>query len=67
MAEETTTTDKKPITPDDIHMPPNSYWPIVLALGFAMIMAGLAFNVSLIIVGVITVLTAAIGWVIEPV
>lgn len=66
MAEETTA-EKKPITPDDIHMPPNSYWPIVLALGFVMIMAGLAFNISLIILGVITVLTAAVGWVIEPV
>ncbi len=66
MAEETTT-EKKPITPDDIHMPPNSYWPIVLALGFILIMAGAAFNLSLIIFGVIIVLTSAIGWVIEPV
>lgn len=65
MSDETTTESK--IKPEDIHMPPNSYWPIILALGFSFIMGGLAIDVSWSILGVIIVLTAIIGWVIEPV
>jgi len=55
------------ITPEDIHLPPNSYWPIVLALGFTFIIGGLAISFSMSIVGVFIALVSAIGWVIEPV
>ena len=36
--EETGTT----IKPEDIHLPSNSFWPIILAFGFSMIAFGLA-------------------------
>ena len=54
------------IKPEDIHMPPNSYWPILLALGFALILAGAAINVALAVAGVILFLVALVGWLIEP-
>jgi cytochrome c oxidase subunit 1 len=56
---------KSTITPEDIHMPSNSYWPIVLAFGTFCIMAGLAINISLSIIGLIIALVATVGWVIE--
>lgn len=55
------------IKPEDIHMPPNSFWPIILALGFVLIIGGLAINFAMSIVGVVIALVSAIGWVIEPV
>jgi cytochrome c oxidase subunit 1 len=55
------------IKPEDIHLPPPSYWPIVLAFGFSSIVAGLALNIGLTIIGVVVTLVAVIGWVIEPV
>ncbi len=55
------------VKPEDIHLPPNSYWPIVLAFGFSCILGGLALNIALTIMGVVVTLVAAIGWVIEPV
>ena len=55
------------IKPEDIHMPPNSFWPIILALGFVLIIGGLAINLAITLVGVIVTLVSAIGWVIEPV
>ena len=67
MSETTHETASKEITPEDIHMPPNSFWPIVLALGFVIIIGGLAISWPMSIVGVIIVLVSAIGWVIEPV
>jgi hypothetical protein len=54
------------IKPEDIHMPPPSFWPIVLALGVTLILAGLAIHFSALIFGVILSLVAAIGWVTEP-
>lgn len=60
-------TEESTISPEDIHMPPNSFWPIILALGFVIILGGLAISWPLAIVGVLMVLVSAIGWVIEPV
>ncbi len=54
------------IKPEDIHMPPPSYWPIILAFGFTCIFAGLALSLALSVLGIIITLTATIGWVIEP-
>jgi len=59
--------EESEITPEDIHMPPNSYWPILLALGFTLILAGFAIHLSMALIGVILTLVSAIGWVIEPV
>jgi hypothetical protein len=55
------------IRPEDIHLPPSSFWPIILAFGFSCIVGGLALNLALTMVGVIITLVAIIGWVIEPV
>ena len=60
--EETKTT----VNPEDIHMPSPSYWPFILAFGIFCIMAGLAINISITIIGLIIALVATIGWVIEP-
>jgi cytochrome c oxidase subunit 1 len=55
------------VKPEDIHLPPPSFWPIVLAFGFCCILGGLALNIAMTISGVIITLVAAIGWVIEPI
>jgi hypothetical protein len=55
------------IRPEDIHLPPNSYWPIILAFGFTCIVGGLALSIAMTLVGVAVTLVATIGWVIEPV
>ena len=69
MSEATTNakTEETTISPEDIHMPPNSFWPIVLALGFVTILGGLAISWPMAIIGVLMVFASAIGWVIEPV
>jgi len=54
------------IRPEDIHMPPSSYWPIVLALGITIILFGFAASFPFVIFGVLLSLIAAIGWVTEP-
>jgi len=67
IAENTLQTAETTVKPEDIHLPPNSYWPIILAFGFALIVGGAALSIAVTIVGVIITLVAAIGWVIEPV
>ncbi len=57
---------KSTITPEDIHIPPPSYWPIVLAFGLVCIVGGFAASLSLVVTGVLITLSAVIGWVIEP-
>ena len=47
-------------------MPPNSYWPILLSLGFVLILAGAAINIALAVAGLILFLVALVGWLIEP-
>lgn len=67
VTENTLQTAETTIKPEDIHLPPNSYWPIILAFGFSLIVGGLALSIALTIVGVVITLVSAIGWVIEPV
>jgi hypothetical protein len=55
------------IKPEDIHLPPSSFWPIVLAFGFSCIVGGAALNLAVAVIGIIITLVATIGWVIEPV
>ena len=55
------------IKPEDIHLPPSSYWPIILAFGFSLLVAGLALNIALTITGVVLLLVAIVGWLIEPI
>jgi uncharacterized membrane protein HdeD (DUF308 family) len=67
MTDQVTHSAENTIKPEDIHLPPNSYWPVVLALGFCLIMAGLALNIAIATTGIVITLVAVIGWVIEPV
>jgi hypothetical protein len=48
---------------DAIHLPPPSIWPPVLALGIALLLTGLILNLVVVIVGVVTALTAVALWV----
>lgn len=67
ITENTLQTPETTVKPEDIHLPPNSYWPIFLAFGFSLIVGGAALSIAVTIVGVIITLVSAIGWVIEPV
>lgn len=67
MSEMTEQTTASKIKPEDIHLPPSSFWPIVLAFGFSCIVGGAALSLAVMITGVVITLVAAIGWVIEPV
>ena len=49
-----------------IHMPSPSYWPLVLAIGVAILGSGIIYGVPLMVVGAAVVLFASFGWVLEP-
>lgn len=67
MSEITEQTAESKIKPEDIHLPPSSFWPIVLAFGFSCIVGGAALSLAVTIIGAVITLVATIGWVIEPV
>jgi hypothetical protein len=51
---------------EEIHMPPNSYWPLVTAVGVALALVGVVTIQStpiLFIVGILILLTGVGGWV----
>ena len=48
--------------PDSIEMPAPSSWPMVLAFGLTLLLAGLVTHVVVSIVGIIVTISAAIGW-----
>ena len=45
-----------------IHLPPPSFWPIVLAIGTAMALAGIVIHPAVWIVGIVVFLVALAGW-----
>lgn len=45
-----------------IHLPAPTAWPIVLALGFALIMAGLVTNGVVSILGAVLLISGCVGW-----
>ena len=49
----------------EIHLPPPSYWPILLAFGMTLIAVGVVTNFIVSIVGVIVMLVAIAGWTLE--
>ena len=49
----------------DIHVPPPSFWPIVLAGGLVLIAIGVISSFTVSIVGVIILLIAIGGWAME--
>jgi cytochrome c oxidase subunit 1 len=54
---------------ENMHMPPPSYWPILLGIGAVLAVTGImAFPMPFItIAGFLLVIFAVIGWVVEPV
>ena len=51
---------------DEIHMPPNSYWPLVASIGTAGTLLGiinLNTNPAVIIIGAIILLVGVGGWI----
>ena len=51
---------------NDMSVSSPSFWPIILALGIMLILGGLAVSIGFTIAGAIVIVTAVIGWVIEP-
>jgi len=49
----------------DIHVPPPSFWPIILAGGLVLIAIGIISSFTVSIVGVIVLLVAIGGWAME--
>ncbi len=49
-----------------IHMPPNSYWPAVGALGIVLLMSGMIFGWYVGIPGLVIMLVGLYNWAFEP-
>jgi cytochrome c oxidase subunit 1 len=49
-----------------VHLPGQSYWPIVLAFGLPVVGYGIIYNLTLSFVGGAIILGAIYGWVMEP-
>jgi hypothetical protein len=49
----------------DIHMPPPSIWPVILALGAAVLAMGLVCRGPVLVIGLLIFLAAFGGWVFE--
>ncbi|MDR3738537.1 MAG: hypothetical protein P4L40_05910 [Terracidiphilus sp.] len=45
-----------------VHMPLPTVWPLVLALGLALITAGMVTNVAVAVLGLVLSLVSAVGW-----
>jgi cytochrome c oxidase subunit 1 len=52
-------------TTPDIHLPPPSFWPIVLAAGMTLMAIGIIFTVIVAAVGLVVMMAAIIGWTAE--
>jgi len=47
------------------HLPGPSFWPILLAVGIAMSLIGVITKIEVVVVGLVIVLAALVGWVRE--
>jgi hypothetical protein len=52
----------KPLAPAQIEVPAPTAWPLVLALGFALLFAGLLTSASVSVLGFILSLAGCVGW-----
>jgi cytochrome c oxidase subunit I len=50
-----------------IHMPPNSYWPLVAGLGVTLLLGGMVFGWWSGIAGLVMLLVGVYAWAFEPV
>ncbi len=54
--------EQVPPAPREIEVPASTAWPLVLAVGFSLMFAGLLTNVSLSVLGVVLTVAGCIGW-----
>lgn len=58
--------DQEPVSHSEgheaFHLPPPSIWPVVLAVGLALLLTGLIINPVVVLVGAVTSLSAAALW-----
>jgi len=54
--------EQKPWSAAKIEMPASTAWPIVLALGFALMFAGLLTSASVSVLGVVLSVAGCVGW-----
>lgn len=52
----------EPIAPESVVMPAPTAWPFVLALGLALLFAGLLTNLSVSVLGIVLGIFGAAGW-----
>jgi len=50
----------------DVHLPSPSYWPLVLSFGMPWVAWGLIYNLWFALFGVLCIVTALYGWIMEP-
>ena len=48
--------------PREIEVPASTAWPLVLALGFTLVFAGLLTSASVSILGTVLALAGCVGW-----
>ena len=46
-----------------IHLPPPSIWPVVLAVGIALLLTGLIINLVMVIAGAVIVVLSIALWI----
>src|SRR6202166_579260 len=49
-------------TPAEIEVPASTSWPIVLAFGFTLMLAGLLTSASVSVLGVVLAVAGCVGW-----
>jgi hypothetical protein len=54
--------DRTPRTPNEIDVPAGTAWPLVLALGFALVFAGLLTSASVSVLGAVLAIAGCVGW-----
>ncbi|HLK64296.1 MAG TPA: hypothetical protein VKU19_12700 [Bryobacteraceae bacterium] len=55
-------TGQSPTTPRKIEVPASTAWPLVLALGFTLVCAGLLTSVSVSVLGAVLTVAGCAGW-----
>jgi cytochrome c oxidase subunit I len=46
----------------EIHLPPPSYWPILVALGMILIAIGVILSLIVTAIGIVVLLASIVGW-----
>jgi hypothetical protein len=54
--------ERSSLTPSEIEVPASTAWPLVLALGFTLVFAGLLTSVSVSVLGVVLAIAGCSGW-----